>query len=147
MRFLLPILAILAVPFPALAHDGPEDRTAFASEAVIRNNMRQMGVTVRSVTMRGQYAIVEGIVGGRPARLQTDRIGGATHLQSGNATVRSILTQRLKHRLSARPLIGVAPVITIQPKPTIVLQPKPRTVIQPKPGTVLQPQGGLKLNN
>jgi hypothetical protein len=95
---LVPILIAgltVLIPSAAPAHETIEDRIGLRSEPVIRNDLRQLGIVARSVTMQGRTARVEVEVGRRPAVLSIDRIDDRTQMLSGDATVRAQLAKKL----------------------------------------------------
>jgi hypothetical protein len=117
MRLVQIVIAGLMVLIPpaAAAHETIENRIGWRSELVIRNDLRQLGIVVRSVTMHGRTARVEVEVGSRPAVLSIDRIDDRTEILSGGAILRAQLGKKLPQALVETGTRVPGPPIPIAP--------------------------------
>lgn len=116
------VLCLLALANHAAFAYGPiENRIALKSEAVIRNDLRQLGMQTQTITMNNDKATIKATVNGNPVVLDLDRIGDGVKFVSGNETVKTILKNKLRRSLIienilVRPTV-LTPVTPMRPVP------------------------------
>lgn len=122
--FILCLLAV--VPQIVVGSNTIENSIGLKSEAVIRNDLRQLGITAKTVTMKGNSAHVKATVQGRPVVMDIDRQTNYTRLISADARTTQILKQKL-HRSLLKPAI-IKPVIPVKP---ILINPRAPVIHKP----------------
>ncbi len=120
------VLCLLALAnHAAFAHGPIENRIALRSEAVIRNDLRQLGMQTQTITMNNDKATVKATLNGNPVVLDLDRIGDGVKFVSGNATVKSILKNKLRRSLIIENIPGRPTVLT----PVSPMRPVPESPV------------------
>ena len=139
IRFIIACALVTLAPCVATAHDGDEihNRIGLRSEAVIRNDLRQLGMTARSVQMQGGVARVEVTLEGRQAILEVDRLGGGLRMLEAPPEISSALAKKLRPSAVVRPEPAVIPTTPARPvTPPRPIGPAP---IQRTPQQPIQP--------
>jgi hypothetical protein len=117
MKYLLVLCLLALANHAAFAHGPIENRIALRSEAVIRNDLRQLGMQPQTITMNKDKATVKATLDGNPVVLELDRIGDGVKFVSGNATVKSFLKNKLPRSLKIGRAVLLKPITPMKTVP------------------------------
>lgn len=98
---LLVPLALLAAPAAA---QEIKPRIGPKSEEVIRHELRQSGLQVGKVELRGETAVVDVTVAGKQAVLEMNRTDGRTAVLRGDHAARAQIIRQLRRQITTGPV-------------------------------------------
>jgi len=131
MKTMLVLCLLALANHAAFAHGPIENRIGLKSEAVIRNDLRQLGMQAQTITMNNDKATVKATLNGNPVVLDLDRIGDGVKFVSGNAAVKSILKNKLRRSLIIENIPGRPTELT----PVTPMKPVPVSPVIRRPGS------------
>jgi hypothetical protein len=121
---------VLMSPVVATWADGPEGplvpRIGPKSEAVVRNDLRVLGLPARRVKLSGNTAKAQIPVQGEMASIEIDRRTGSVRIIEASPRVRQVLESRVPRVQLIKEPVRVSPIGPIRPGPSIRVVPRLR---------------------